>query len=375
MHLIERIQQAADSAAAAADSLAVPSSSLSREIAVAVAAVVVLFFALRLIDRALERRAQVTQFSRQLTLIALTVLAALIALLALPDSIAGNQEVIQLVGIAATVLVTLSSQTLVANAMAGLMLRSVKSFRPGDFVKVDSHFGRVSERGLFHIEIQTAQRDLVTLPNQFLLTRPMTVVRSSGTVITADVSLGYDAAHQVIEPLLIQAAERAGLDEPFVQVLELGDYTVTYRISGFLTDVKTLFTAQSTLRRRILDTLHDDAVEIASPMLLAYRALAEGKGIMPAIDAAVLTHREDEESEAPADLIFDKAEEAEAEDRAKGELDELRAAEKSLEHEAKKCDELERPKVEARLEETRAEIEALEAELTAMEEEGDDRAG
>jgi small-conductance mechanosensitive channel len=327
--------------------------------------------ALGLADRIMERQARVTKFTRQLTLIFLTVLAGLTGLLALPDSVADNQTVIQLVGIAATVVVTLGATTLVSNAMAGLMLRSVKSFRPGDFIKVDDHLGRVSERGLFHVEIQTIQRDLVTLPNQFLITRPLMVVRSSGTVITADVSLSYDIAHQQVEPLLMTAAERAGLEEPFVQVMSLGDYTVSYRIAGVLSDVKSLFTAQSTLRRRVLDTLHDAGIEIASPLLLGHRALSETEALVPKIDEAVLAHREEEESVAPADLIFDKAEEAELDHRAQEELETLREEVKALAQDAKKAPELEKPKIGEEIDTLRAEIEVVEAELEARDDDAE----
>jgi len=37
---------------------------------------------------------------------------------------------------------------------------------------VGDYFGRVTERGLFHVEIQTEDRDLATLPNMFLVSQP-----------------------------------------------------------------------------------------------------------------------------------------------------------------------------------------------------------
>ena len=346
-------------------------STLLQDVPFSVGVIIVLILALGLADRIMERQAGVTKFTRQLTLISLTAMAALTGLLALPDSIADNQSVVQIVGIAATVVVTLSSTTLVSNAMAGLMLRSVRSFRAGDFIKVDDHLGRVSERGLFHVEIQTIQRDLVTLPNQFLITRPMTVVRHSGTVITTDVSLAYDVAHQVVEPLLMEAAERTGLEEPFVQVITLGDYTVTYRVAGFLSDVKSLFTAQSSLRRRVLDTLHDGGVEIASPLLVGHRPLPELDSLVPKIDQAVLEHRQEDESVAPADLIFDKAEEAELDRRTKEELEALRDDLKELEQEAKKATDLEKAKLAENIDALRSQIEVVEAEIEAREEDAE----
>ena len=74
-------------------------------------------------------------------------------------------QIITLMGLVITGVIALSSTSFVANIMAGLMLQVVKSFKPGDFVRVGEYFGRVTERGLFHVEIQTEDRDLTTLPN------------------------------------------------------------------------------------------------------------------------------------------------------------------------------------------------------------------
>ena len=167
---------------------------------------------------------------------------------------------------------------------------------------------------------------------------------------------------------IMDAAERVGLTEPFVQVVELGDYTVTYRIAGLLSDVKTLFTAQSSLRRRVLDTLHDAGVEIASPMLVGHRGIEDGSPLIPTLDHAVLTHREEDESAAPSDLIFDKAEEAEEEARIEKAIEELRGEAKELEQSLKDAPELEKPRIQEEPEAVGVRIGALEAELDAMEE-------
>jgi len=349
--------------------------SLIRDIPISAAVVIALVLALRLTDRVMERQAGVTQFTRQLTMVVLSGMVAFIALIGLPDTVVSNSDVIRLAGVTAGVLVTLSSTTLLANAMAGLMMRNVKSFKMGDFIEVDQHIGRVSQRGLFHVEIQTVQSDLVTLPNQFLITRPLKVIRSSGTFITADVSLGYDAAHQVVEPLLIEAAERTGLVKSFVQVLSLGDYTVTYRVSGFLEDSRTLFTAESSLRRRVLDSLHDASVEIASPMLVGHRGLSEQRPVIPRLGAEVLEHTSEAESAAPADIVFAKAEEAAADHRASTELDQKQTTARALEQELKKAEGEERPALEERLAALTTEIELLETELEAHEidDEAEDR--
>jgi small-conductance mechanosensitive channel len=174
------------------------------------------------IDRILrQRQARLggSPFPRQLTLVFLIALAMVLVVLTLPVSNEARGQLLSLLGLVFTVIITLSSSTFAANAMAGLMLRAVSTFRPGDFISVATQFGRVTEFGLFHTEIQTEDRHLTTIPNLFLISNPFTVVRKSGTIVSATISLGYDVPRVQIEELLVEAATAAELDEPFVQVL------------------------------------------------------------------------------------------------------------------------------------------------------------
>ncbi len=103
-------------------------------------------------------------FQRQIIMVLLTGLGCLVVILALPIADSLRNHLLALLGILISGIIGLSSTTLVANGMAGLMLRSVKSFHSGDFIRVGAHCGRVTERGLFHTEIQTEDRELTTLP-------------------------------------------------------------------------------------------------------------------------------------------------------------------------------------------------------------------
>ena len=292
------------------------------------------------------------QLPRQLARIALGLVGVVLLVVLLPttdkgiltDQTKGN--LLGLLGLAITALITLSSTTLAANGMAGLMLRTVGSFRPGDFVRVEGYFGRVTERGLFHTEIQTEDRDLITLPNLYLATTPVRVVRSSGTIISADVGLGYDLPHGRIEQLLRKAASDAGLSDPFVLIITLADHAVTYRVAGFLEQIKTLVSARSALNAAILDTLHGAGVEIVSPDFV-YQRRVEG-------DQAVIPTPERTKSAEPApnleQIAFDKAE-------AAHELETLRQAVKQQEQRLSELQERPRPA-------DQAEADALERERT-----------
>lgn len=262
------------------------------------------------------------QLPRQLLTIGAWALAILLFLLALPVSEATRGQLLSLLGLVLTALIALSSTTLVANAMAGVLLRIVDSFQPGDYIRVGKHFGRVSERGLFHTEVQTEDRDLLTLPNMHLITNPVTVVHDSGTIISASLSLGYDIHHKHITKLLKQAAENAELQDPFVQIRELGDYSIVYRISGRLDDVDSLITARSRLRACALDALHDDGIEIVSPTFMVQRRPQnDGQRSIPKPYRAELL--EDESDSKVEDIVFDKAEQASQKQQRRNRIDEI----------------------------------------------------
>ena len=269
------------------------------------------------------------RFPRQVGVLALAMVGVVLAIIALPASEQIRGMLLSLFGLALTAAIALSSTTLVANAMAGIMLQAVRNFHTGDFIRVGEHFGRVTEQGLFHTEIQTGNRDLTTIPNAYLVSNPVTVVRHSGTITSSTVSLGYDVPHDKAEALMIESAKRAGLEEPFVQILELGNYAVTYRVAGLLAETKQLVSARTRLHRAVLDVLHGAGVEIASPTLMSQRRLSEDSRLVPGVS---FLHRSRLPSErAPEDIIFDKAEQAEYIERLRFEQGQLEAQVKALE--------------------------------------------
>ena len=275
-------------------------------VAVAVLVIVLLFVLQQILAR--SAGAEGHQARNQLILFGLTAAGLLLVILVMPIGDSTRGQILGLIGIVLSAGIALASTTFLGNAMAGIMLRAVKNFRLGDFIRAGEHFGRVSERGIFHTEIQTEDRDLTTLPNLYLVTHPVTTVRSSGTIVSATVSLGYDVPRTRIGELLLAAGHRAGLRDPFVQILDLGDFSVTYRIAGLLEEVKQIITARSRLRGCVMDALHEGGVEIVSPTFMNTRAQEAGRKMIPSGDASVGGI----DDGAPEAVLFDKADEAES---------------------------------------------------------------
>lgn len=260
------------------------------------------------------------RFSHHLIMLSVTAVGILLALLVMPVGETTKKDLLTVFGLVLTAIITLSSTTFAGNAMAGLMLRSMNKFRPGDFLKAADHFGRVTERGLFHTEIQTEDRDLTTIPNMYLVENPITVVHESGTMVSATVSLGYDVPVDQVEKLLVGAGVETGLDEPFVRIQELGDFSVGYQLTGFLKDVKTLLGTRSRLRRCMLNALHQAGIEIVSPTVMIQRRIGKEDRLVPPTTSTTTS----EPAPSSESRIFDKAERA-------GKLEALRQK-----HEARK---------------------------------------
>ena len=327
-------------------------------------AVLVVWLAYRLL---FKRRSpsSVSRISQQLFIAALIGIFLVIVILELPIGDAPRGQLLSLLGLLVTAAIALSSTTLLGNAMAGLMLRSVRNFKPGDFIIVDSHRGRVSELGLLRTEIQTDKRNLTTLPNLYLINNPVTVVRPSGTFIAATVSLGYDVPRHSVEECLVKASENAGLTDPFVFVLELGDFSITYQTAGFLEEVKYLISAESKLRECMLDALHEAGIEIVSPTFMNQRQLSEDRRFIPRNERHTVAKPAAEEPR-PEELMFDKAEVAESEAKA---TERLKAVVEEMEKIQKnEIKELSKEAAAARLEELQIARSKLELEIEARKE-------
>ncbi|UCH66069.1 MAG: mechanosensitive ion channel, partial [Ignavibacterium sp.] len=174
---------------------------------------------------------------------------------------------------------------------------------PGDFIRIENNFGRVTKKALFRTEIQTEDRNLTSLPNLYIANNPLKIIRDSGTIISTAVSLCYNLNRSKIEAALLESANKSGLTDPFVYITNLGDFSVTYKINGLLTEIDKYFTVNSKLNANIMDHLHKGGVEIVSPNFMNQRQVNDIQFI-PKITKESKPAREEK---LPEELVFDKA--------------------------------------------------------------------
>jgi small-conductance mechanosensitive channel len=261
------------------------------------------FILLALLNRYLRKFWEKRKFLFQLLMLCLTLVTIVAIIIALPLSDALRGQLLTLLGILLSAAIAFASTTFIGNILAGVMLRVIKNIKLGDYITVDNITGRATEMNLLHVEVQTEQSDLVTIPNIHMVTYPVKVVRSSGTIVSIDISLGYDISRQQISKQLCLASEDAGLTDGFVQIRNLGDFSVTYRIAGHLQDTSNLLSVRANLHNAVLDRLHADNIEIVSPSFMNTRAIKE----QPIIPTPHLME-EEISSNKLEELAFEKAE-------------------------------------------------------------------
>ena len=163
--------------------------------------------------------------------------------------------------------------------MSGVLVKLLKQYKIGDIVEFQGVLGEVTELSLFHTEVQTQKRTLVTIPNSLVMSGKMTNYSELGAVISTKVSLGYDLPRPKVEKVLLKAAQNIGLEEAFVSITEFGDFSVTYEINGFLKDVKQITGMRSQLHKHVLDECNKANIEIVSPNFVNIRNVQKKKFI------------------------------------------------------------------------------------------------
>jgi small conductance mechanosensitive channel len=307
------------------------------------------------------------QYRRQLIMLGVSLFALIFAIVIMPVGDAMQGQLLSLLGIVLSATIALSSTTIVGNAMAGLMLKSLRKIRPGNFIHVGEHYGRVSEMDLLHTEIQTEERDLTTLPNLYLVTNPVRVLRDSGTVLWVEVSLGYDIPRKKVEAALCKAAEKAGLKNPYVQVRELRDFSVLYRVNGVTEDIEHLIGTRRKLRAYTLDELHEAQIEIVSPTFMNTRTVDPAARIIPRADKRAADSIDEAEPDA---VVFDKAQQAESLDRLREARVAIQAQVEEQQTALKAVKDKESPEyadLAGKVEKLQAELAASEQQVTAAE--------
>jgi small-conductance mechanosensitive channel len=168
---------------------------------------------------------------------------------------------------------SLASAGLVNQWISGVVVLYSRSFRIGDYVKIGSVEGYVTELGPLAAKLHTIRREEITVPNSVMtsdnLINYSRLGDEQGALLSVSIAIGYDVQWRRVEALLLQAAaETEGVRaDPSPRVLrwELSDFFVQYQLHVRLVNAEHRATVRSELNSNILDAFAAAQVQIMTP--------------------------------------------------------------------------------------------------------------
>lgn len=181
-------------------------------------------------------------------------------------------------------LFTLSSSSVVANLIAGVMLTYNGAFRMGDLVELGGTVGTVVKKSLFTTRVRTFKNEEVSIPNSVVIGASIrnfsVLAKNSGLILHAEVTIGYDVPWRQVHELMIAAAQATpGImaePPPFVLQRSLNDWHVSYEINAYTQQADKMPRVLSDLMTNIQDKFNAAGVEIMSP---SYYSLRDGNTV------------------------------------------------------------------------------------------------
>jgi small-conductance mechanosensitive channel len=206
--------------------------------------------------------------------VALVLIALVISFPYIPGS---DSKAFQGLAILVGVMVSMGSNSVIANALSGMFVIYRRSTNIGDRIKIGEHVGDVVQIKLMETHIKSIKNELISIPNAQLLNSEVinysTKIDGRGLLLHTTVGIGYEEPQDKIEAMLVEAANRTRSllksPEPFVLWTGLTDYAINYQINGYTTRGSRLPKIKSDLHRNIVDVFNENNVQIMTPSYIA----------------------------------------------------------------------------------------------------------
>ena len=181
------------------------------------------------------------------------------------------------ISVLAGLIISLGSQSIIGNIIAGYSLLYRRPFKIGDRIKIGDTVGNVTELRVLTTRLRSPKNEEIVLPNTAVLNGEVinysTRAREQGLILHTTVGIGYETPWRQVEAMLKEAAGRtSGLlakPKPFVLQQALGDFAVTYEINAHCNDANNMAQIYSALHRNILDVFNEYGVAIMTPSYIA----------------------------------------------------------------------------------------------------------
>lgn len=183
---------------------------------------------------------------------------------------------IDLTGVMATsailsVVIGLALQDTLGNLFAGLSIQLERPFQVGDIVTIEEHTGRIVQVAWRATRLETARRELITLPNSILSKHTVKNYTRAGVAVGIDVYFGasYAAPPNRVKEAVLDALR----DVPYVlqdpkavcRVDRYEDSAIQYKVRVFIADHWRKDAVLDEIYSRLWYRFRRDAIEIPFP--------------------------------------------------------------------------------------------------------------
>ena len=187
-----------------------------------------------------------------------------------------GQTLILMISMIIGFVVAMAATGSIGNVLSGLVLNAFRPYKIGDRVKIGDEIGDVVGTNLGFVQLETLNSEIIEIPNNTVIADKIINYSKSGAfAVNVDVGIGYYVPNELVKTLLIDAArDTKDIEDdprPNVLLMNMGDYSITYRLRGFTTNAKAMLRVRSNLMASVHTQFYKHGVEILSPWYLVKR--------------------------------------------------------------------------------------------------------
>jgi len=192
----------------------------------------------------------------------------------LPNS---ESDIFKGVSVLVGVLFSLGSSTVIGNLISGIVMTYMRPFQQGDRITINNITGFVLERGPMVTRVRTHKNEIVSFPNQMIMSNSVTnyslssqaPLHLAGLIMHADITMGYDVPWQKVHEILLNAASKTEHTEkdppPFVNQTRLDDFYCWYEINVYTKKPELLPSTYSNLYKNIQNGFAENGISMYAP--------------------------------------------------------------------------------------------------------------
>ncbi|MGI9239554.1 MAG: mechanosensitive ion channel family protein [Verrucomicrobiales bacterium] len=212
--------------------------------------------------------------TRRVTVVLVWVAGLVIAYPYIPGS---DSPAFRGIGVMAGLMISLGSSGVVNQVMSGFVALYSGAVRSGEYAKIGEVEGTVTEVGFLATKVLTPKQEYVTVPNSVLVgdntINYSRLGAEEATLISTEVTIGYDTPWRQVHAMLLLAAERTKRirrdPSPSIRQTDLSDFYVEYSLRFVPEKIEDKNRILSDLRQKILDVFNEFGVQITSPNYVA----------------------------------------------------------------------------------------------------------